>query len=95
MVSSNLFDQSYRYFSVSLGLQDWRQLVAFVQDFFGAETALRQALSDPSVRMFVYSLSNRAGHYGVDEDRLPGQSSQEMAGQAAASRQWHAILGLD
>ena len=69
--------------------------MAFVQDFFGVEQSIRQALSDPSVRMFMHSLGTHGTHYALDEDRIRGHSSQGMAGQAAASLQWHSILGLD
>ena len=71
-VSNNLFDMSTAYFSQGLGLADWRQLVAFVQDFFGVEQSIRQALSDPSVRMFMHSLGTHGTHYVLDEDRIRG-----------------------
>ena len=36
------------HFGEEFGLEDWRQMAAFVQDVFGAEQVLRHALTDPS-----------------------------------------------
>ncbi|ORY30751.1 P-loop containing nucleoside triphosphate hydrolase protein [Naematelia encephala] len=93
--SANLKEMSLDYFGTAFGLEDWRQLAAFVQDFFGAESLLKNALTDPAVRTFVHSLKTHGGHYAVDEDRPTGLSSQEMAAQASASLLWHTALGLD
>ena len=89
-----LREHSMAQWGDNFGLAEWRQLVAFVQDHFGAERRLRETLTDAAVSSFSHGGSVHASWYAVDDDRLGGHAPQAMAREAAASVAWHAIVGL-
>ena len=77
-----------------LGVEDWRQLVSFVQDYFNIRLSFDGNGDDGAVSGFGHRGKVHSSWYNRDGDWIPGMEIRLMQRAMSSCSVWHGILGL-